>query len=210
MIVGIVGAGHIGSNLARLFVGAGHQVVISGSSGPEALRELASELAPLGSATDVATAAKAGDVVILAIPFRAYKSAPVQPLSGKVVVDATNYSYDRDGTFPDIDSGRITSSEVVAEYLAASHVIKAFNTMYYEHLATRGDKTKPLGDRLAMFVAGDDVKAKRIVSQLIAEIGFAPVDTGSLDAGGKRQQRESPIYNHPMTAREAENLLGKS
>ena len=210
MRIGIIGAGHIGSNLARLFVRAGHQVLISGSSGPDGLRELASELAPLGSAADVVTAAKAGDIVVLALPFRAYKSAPVQQLSGKVVIDATNYSSDRDGSFPEIDSSRTTSSEVIADYLPASHVIKAFNTMYYEHLATLGDKNKLAADRLAMFVAGDDANAKRLVSQLIADIGFTAVDTGSLQVGGKRQQPGSPIYNHPLTARDAEKTLRSS
>ena len=207
MRIGIIGAGNIGANLAGLFVRAGHQVMFSASSGPDSLRELESKLTPLGSATDVQRAAEAGDIVILALPFRAYKSAPVAQLSGKIVVDATNYSSDRDGAFPDIDSGLTTSSELIAEYLPASLIVKAFNTMYYEHLAQRGDKQKALGDRLAMFLAGDDENAKRAVSQLIEDIGFAPVDTGSLAVGGKRQQPGSPIYNHPMTERDAEQLI---
>jgi len=84
-------------------------------------------------------------------------------------------------------------------------VVKAFNTMYYKTLASEGKKSKD--DRLAIFIAGDDVHAKQVVEKLIEDIGFAAVDTGSLRDGGRKQQPDSPIYNKPMTVNEAHKEL---
>ena len=106
-----------------------------------------------------------------------------------------------------IEFGDLTSSELVARHLSGARLVKAFNTMYFETLAAQRRKEAPLEDRLALFVAGDDAEAKARVSRLIEEIGFAPVDTGSLHDGGRLQQPGSRIYNRPMTAREVRSVL---
>ena len=119
-------------------------------------------------------------------------------------MDAMNYYVQRDGR---IEFGDLTSSDLVARHLSGTRLVKAFNIMYFETLATQGRNGAPVEDRLALFVAGDDAEAKAGVSRLIEEIRFAPVDTGSLHDGGRRQQPGSRIYNRPMTAREARIAL---
>ena len=101
------------------------------------------------------------------------------------------------------DLGISTSSEEVLKRLPGARLVKAFNTIYYEHLATRGRKDLPIEERHAIYLAGNDLSAKEIVARLIESIGFAPVDTGSLREGGRLQQPDSPIYNQTFTAREA-------
>ena len=202
MNIGIIGAGNIGATTARLFANAGHRVASSNSRGPESLRDLVAELGPNVQAATVEEAAAFGEVVLVAIPFKDYETLPGDQLAGKVVVDAMNYYAQRDGR---IDFGDLTSSEVVAHHLPRARLVKAFNTMYYETLATAGGAED--GDRLVLFVAGDDEGAKAVASRLIEEIGFAPVDTGSLRDGGRKQQPGSPIYNSPMTVERARETL---
>jgi len=205
MRIGIIGAGHIGGTAARLFVDAGHDVSISNSRGPESLREMVGRLGPHARAATVEEAARFGDVVLLAAPWRTPEALPpAEAVAGKIVIDAMN-PYSPSGEIYDL--GDSTSSEEVLKRLPGARLVKAFNTIYYEHLATRGNRQQPIPERHAVFVAGDDAQAKQVVSKLIDEIGFAPVDTGSLHEGGKRQQPGSPIYNHPMTAREGQQLL---
>ena len=112
--------------------------------------------------------------------------------------------------FDVIDLGNSTSSEEVLKLIpSSSRLVKAFNTIYYEHLGTKGNSNASREDRFAIFVAGDDLEAKATVSKLIEDIGFAPVDTGSLREGGHKQQPGSPIYNNPMTAMVAHARLSE-
>ncbi len=203
--IGIIGAGHIGSTATRLFVKAGHQVAVSNSRGPASLRSLATELGPQVHPMRVDDAARFGSVVLLAVPWRAPEALPAPELvAGKIVIDAMN-PYGPAGDI--LDVGGANSSEAVRTRLPGARLVKAFNTIYYQHLATLGNTSLPLEDRHAIFVAGDDAEANQVVGGLIEEIGFAPVATGSLAEGGRRQQPGSPIYNRPMTAREAARIL---
>ena len=204
MKIGIIGAGRIGGTLARLFAQAGHQVALSNSRGPDSLALLVQSLGPNVRAATVAEAAAFGDVVFLSIPFGAYQSVPVEPLVGKIVVDDMNYYRERDGQ---IDFSGLTSSELVARHLTGARLVKAFNTMRFDVLGRDGNPDAPESQRLALFIAGDDPDAKAVVSQLIEEIGFAAVDTGSLREGGRLQQPGSPIYVRPLTAAQARQVL---
>jgi len=210
MKIGIIGAGKIGATAAKLFVDAGHDVAISNSRGPETLGSLVAELGNKAKAVTVEEAAKFGDVVLISIPFGKYKTLPVDALNGKIVIDSNNYYPSRDGNFPELDRGKTTSSELQASYLRGARVVKAFNTIWFEHLKTQGDTNMPDENRRAIFVAGDDSEAKRMVSKLINDIGFAAVDTGNLREGGKAQQPGSPIYNKDLTVKEAKSLLKDS
>jgi predicted dinucleotide-binding enzyme len=201
MNIGIIGAGNIGANAALLFANVGHSVAISNSRGPESLAGLVEEIGGDVCAASVEDAASFGEVVLVAIPFWRYETLPSARLAGKVVIDAMNYYAGRDGR---IDFDDLTSSELVARHLPEARVVKAFNTMYYETLRMEGNRTDC---RLVLFVAGDDKEAKAVVSGLIEEIGFEPVDTGSLRDGGRKQQPASPIYNNPMTADQARETL---
>ena len=203
MKVGVIGAGHIGANAARLFARAGHEVVISNSRGPETLSGTVEEIDGDTRAMTVEEAAEFGDVVLEAIPFGRYEELPADRLAGKIVIDASNYYPQRDG---EIELDGLTSTGAVARHLDGARVIKAFNTMYYQRLANEGRPDSPLEERQVLFVAGDDEDAKGIVSRLIEEIGFAPIDTGSL-RNSYRQEPGSPIYNNPMTPAQARELL---
>jgi 8-hydroxy-5-deazaflavin:NADPH oxidoreductase len=203
--VGVIGAGNIGGNAAKLFVEAGHEVVVSNSRGPETLSGLVGEIGDGARAVTVEEAAEFGDVVLEAMPFGRYEELPADRLAGKIVVDASNYYPGRDG---EIDLEGLTSTQALARHLSGSRVIKAFNTMYYETLATEGRPDAPVGDRLVLFLAGDDEEAKGVVSGLIEDIGFAPVDTGPLESSG-RQEPGAPVYNTPVTPEQARELLAQ-
>jgi predicted dinucleotide-binding enzyme len=205
MKIGILGAGNIGATAARLFVSAGHEVALSNSRGPETLEELVTQLGPRAQAVTIAEAAKFGDVILLAVPWRSPEALPhPELLRNKIVIDAMN-PYRPDGGFYDLEGS--TSSEIVLKRIPGSRLVKAFNTIYYVHLAGRGRNDLPLEDRHTIYVAGDDAEGKRVVSRLIEDIGFAAVDTGSLREGGRMQEPDSPIYNQTYNAREAREFL---
>lgn len=207
MRIGIIGSGMIGGTAARLFVGAGHDVVIANRRSPEKLQALADELGAKLRPGSVDQAATFADVVLVAIPFGSFDQLPAGPFSGKIVVDADNYYPDRDGHVPALDADEVTSSELLAQRLPGARVVKAFNTMYYATLASAGDLDKPDGERLALFVAGDDTQAKAVVGCLIDELGFAAVDTGSLAEGGRKQQPGSAIYAADLAGADARAAL---
>jgi predicted dinucleotide-binding enzyme len=205
MRIGIVGAGMIGGTAARLFVRAGHEVALSNSRGPETLRELVDELGPAAQAGTAEDVARFGEVVLLAVPWRNPEALPpAELLRGKIVIDAMN-PYTLDGDLTDL--GESTSSEETLKRLPGVRLVKAFNTIWYQHLATRGRTDLPLDGRHAIFVAGDDADARAVVSRLIEEIGFAPVDTGGLREGGRRQQPGTALYNKVLTGAEARALV---
>lgn len=205
MKIGIVGAGRIGATAARLFVAAGHELAISNSRGPESLRGLVAELGAQARAATVSETAAFGEAVLLAVPWHRADALPSPDLlRGKIVIDAMN-PYRPEGGFYDL--GNSTSSEEVLKRVPHARLVKAFNTIYYEHLATRGRKDLPVEERHAIYLASDDLPAKATVAALVEAIGFAPVDTGSLREGGRLQQPDSPIYNQTFTAREARAFL---
>jgi 8-hydroxy-5-deazaflavin:NADPH oxidoreductase len=211
MKIGIIGSGNIGGTTARLFVNAGHVVAISNSRGPESLTSLVNSIGANIRAKKVEDAVKFGEVILLAIPWR--KRQNLLPVSehfeGKVVIDAMN-PYSENFEIMDLGNSTNTSSEEVLKQIpSSSRLVKAFNTIYYEHLRTKGNPNLSKEDRFAIFVAGDDSNAKATVSKLIEHIGFAAVDTGSLREGGKKQQPGSPIYNIPMTAKVAHERLAE-
>lgn len=203
MRIGVIGAGNIGGTAARLFADAGHDVLIANSRGPDTLRD--EEGDGIRAAT-VEDACEHGEVVLVATPLRAYVELPADALDDTVVIDAMNYYASRDGNIKDLDDDVLTSSELVAQHLEGSHVVKAFNTL---EAGTLEEEGRPAGDphRLVLLMAGDDRDAKRTVRDLIDEVGFDPVDTGSLAAGGRLQQPGSPLYGAELTSAEAREVL---
>lgn len=207
MKIGIVGSGNIGATAARLFVRAGHEVALSNSRGPETLRDLVAGLGEQAKAVTIEEAAEFGEIVVVAIPFGKYQTLPASAFDNKIVIDAGNYYPQRDGQFAELNNGETTSSELMSAHLKGARLVKAFNTIYYVHLAEQGNTNLPLKDRRVIFIAGDDSGAKETVARLIEEIGFAAVDTGFLHEGGQRQQPDAPIYNKTLNVKEANDLL---
>ena len=200
MVVGLIGAGHIGSQIARLAVANGFQVVISNSRGPETLAALVNELGPNARAASAVDAAKAGDIVVVTVPLKNYRDVPVAPLAGKIVIDTNNYYPQRDGHIPELDNESTTTSELLQSHLPASKVVKAFNHIYAAHLTTDG---QPAGskNRRGLVIAGDDPGAKAEVAALLDRFGFDAVDGGPLKEGW-RIQRDTPGYGPRRTAEE--------
>jgi len=198
--IGLIGAGHIGSQLARLAVAHGYNVVISNSRGPETLSTLVKELGPKARAATAADAAEAGDIVVVTIPLKNYRQVPVAPLAGKIVIDTNNYYPQRDGHIPELDNESTTVSELLQAHLPNSKVVKGFNHLYAAALTTDG---QPAGskNRRALAIAGNDPTAKSTVTRLLDEFGFDTVDAGSLKEGW-RIQRDTPGYGPRRTAEE--------
>jgi predicted dinucleotide-binding enzyme len=196
--IGFIGAGHIGSQLARLAVKNGIHVVISNSRGPETLADLVRELGPLARAATAEEAARAGDFVVVTIPLKNLPDVPVAPLAGKIVIDTLNYYPQRDGHIVDLDNEKTTTSEMVQRHLPASKVVKAFNHIYAAELTTHG---QPAGsaNRRALAIAGNDAAAKKAVSELLDQFGFDTVDIGPLSESW-RIQRDTPGYGPRRTA----------
>ena len=198
--IGIIGAGNIGAQVARLAVAHGYKVVISNSRGPETLADLVAELGENARAATPVEAAQAGDLVVVSVPLRNYRAIPVAPLAGKVVIDTNNYYPERDGQIPELDNESTTTAELLQAHLPTSKVVKGFNHIYAAQLTTDG---RPAGtpSRRALVIAGDDESAKAAVTKLLDDFGFDAVDAGSL-AEGWRIQRDTPGYGPRRNAAE--------
>jgi predicted dinucleotide-binding enzyme len=201
MRIGIIGSGHIGGTLASRFVDAGHEVAVSNSRGPETLSSLVAELGGRAQATTAAEAERFGDLVVVSVPFGRYRELPTEAVAGKVVIDTNNYYPRRDGHFEELDSDRTTSSELLQAHLTGARVVKAFNAILWSRLRDDG---RPAGDRdrLGIPISGDEEQAKRTVAELIDEIGFDPVDAGTLAGGGRKHQPGTPAYSDGLQTEE--------
>jgi 8-hydroxy-5-deazaflavin:NADPH oxidoreductase len=198
--IGLIGAGHIGSQVARLAVASGYDVVISNSRGPETLSDLVAELGPKARAGTALEAASAGDIVVVTLPLKNYTAVPVVSLAGKIVIDTNNYYPQRDGHIPELDNESTTTAELLQAHLPTSRVVKAFNHIYAAELTTHG---QPAGtkNRRALVIAGDDRDAKATATHLLDQFGFDTVDAGPLREGW-RIQRDTPGYGPRRTADE--------
>ena len=205
MKIGIIGSGNIGASLARLLVGVGHEVVIANSRGPESLAGLVSELGDRATAATVEDAARQGELVIEAIPFGKLDTLPAEPLAGKVLISAANYYPGRDG---EIDLGGVTQTEYLHRMLPKTHLAKAFNTIYFEHLRVEGDSSKPLEQRRVLPFAASDDTARAAAKSLIEELGFGPLDLGPLSAVAGISEPNDTLYNKQLSLADAKVVLG--
>jgi predicted dinucleotide-binding enzyme len=193
MKIGVIGTGNIGGTLARKLAAAGHEVRVANSRGPEGVRAFAEEIG--ATPVDVRGAVEGVDAVVLSIPFPAVADLPkglFDALPESVpVIDTGNYYPDmRDPHIPEIDEGQVESVWVSDQI--GRPVIKAFNNILAYSLAELG-RPQGAGDRLAIAVAGDDPTAKAVVCALVNDVGFDPVDAGTL-ANSWRQQPSTPVY----------------
>ncbi len=207
--IGIIGAGEVGSHIARAAIANGHHVVLANSRGPETLNDLIDELGASARAATAVEAAEAGDFVVLAVPLRPVNDMPAEALAGKVVIDTNNYMPWRVGNYPVVDSGERTEHEIRQEQLPASKVVKAFTHIQAPRILTWG---RPAGDpdRLALSVSSDFPEAVEIVARLYRQFGFDIVDNSPLSESWRTRPGQPAWKQERQTRTELEANLGKA
>lgn len=190
--LGIIGAGHIGSQIARVALANGYDVVIANSRGPETLADLVADLGPRAKAATAEEAAAAADVAVVTVHLRAIGELPAAQLAGKIVLDTNNYYFERDGRIEALDKGETTTSELVQRALPGAKIAKAFNHIYASEITSDGT---PAGtaDRRALATAGDDAEAVAFATRFYDEAGFDTVNVGPLSESW-RVERDRPAY----------------
>jgi 8-hydroxy-5-deazaflavin:NADPH oxidoreductase len=206
--IGIIGSGHVGSNLAEAAIAHGYDVVLSNSQGPDTLTGLINDLGSHARAATPAEAAAEGDFAIVAIPVTTIDQVPVEPLAGKVVIATINYFPQRDGHFPQIDNGTTTVPGLLQAHLPTSRVVRAFSMINAAEMSGDGH---PEGDpkRRALALAGDDPAAKQLVARLYNEFGFDAVDIGGLDESW-RIDAGQPAFVVPQNVAELKANVAKA
>lgn len=177
--IGIIGAGEVGSQLARAAIKSNYKVVIANSRGPDSLRDLVAELGPMAQAATAVEAAAAGDFVIIAVPLNLVNNMPTEALAGKIVLDTNNYMPWRDGRYEIVDMGEKTEHELRQGQLQASKIAKAFTHIQAPRLFLSAT-AKGTPDRHALSVSSDFPEAVELVTRLYDQFGFDTVDNSPL------------------------------
>lgn len=206
MKIGMIGAGMIARAVAEIAVKNGHEVMFSNSRGPETLFTLSRTLGCKAGTPE--EAALFGDIVFVAVPLKDYRKVPVAALKGKVVIDANNYYPERDGHILELDEKRTTTSQMLADHLGQSKIVKAFNAIMAPDVLFAGHMSAT-HEKRALPIAGDDQLAKDIVRHFIEGLGFDVVDAGPL-AESWRFEEGRPVYCVPLTHAKLTHALAET
>ena len=204
-IIGFIGTGHIGTQVARTVTAAGYDVILSNAHDPDSLAPLVAELGVRARASTVHEAAASADLVVVAIPISAFDSVPVAPLAGKTVIVTSNYNRDREGALPALDSGETTVPGLLQAHLPGAHVVRAFSHISSTEVTTAG---RPAGTphRRALAIAGDDHEAKHAVAAIYDAIGFDTLDLGGLDEAWRVDRGQPAFITHQDLAQLKANV----
>lgn len=202
--IGILGAGRVGTAVARQALKAGYTVKIATAKPAEEISLIVEIVTPGAFAVETAEAA-AADLVVVAVPLHKYRTLDPTHLVGRTVIDVMNYWSPTDGEIDDFENDPRTSSEVVQTFLADASVVKTLNHIGYHELEEDG--TEPgTPDGRALAVAGDNDEAKALVAGFIHRLGYDPIDAGPL-AAGRAFQPGTEIFNGSHTTDELRSLL---
>ncbi|MCF0049312.1 NAD(P)-binding domain-containing protein [Dyadobacter sp. LJ53] len=205
--IGIIGAGMIGSQIARLSVNAGLNVLISNSRGPQTLETLIKELGSKARAVTSDQAVAQADIVVLAIPFGIYASLLPEQYASKIIIDTTNYYPERDGVMQEVQTDQIASSELVQGHLKGARLVKALSNMDWVRLY-QGARPLEGSRRSAVPIASDDQEAKSVVTEFLGRIGYDTVDMGTLKDSW-RSEPTMPVYVAPYLGKPDAELTGQ-
>ena len=207
MKIGIIGTGHIGGTLAKLWVAAGHEVLLS-SRHPDELKPLAKQLGPRARVGTPAEAAAFGDVVLVSVPYKALPQIGRDlkaELAGKIVLDTCNPYPGRDGDMAN-DARKKGTGVASPELLPGTRLVRAFNAINAGSLASEAHRKPPL---VGIPLASDDAEALKVAQRLVSDAGFDPVVVGGL-ARAKDFDVGAPVYTKLLTAAELRKALGGS
>ena len=203
--IGIIGAGHIGGTLARLWVQAGHEVLIS-SRHPAELKALADSLGPRARVGTPREAALFGTVVLVSIPYAAEPQLGRDlraELAGKIVLDTGNPYPGRDGPMA-VEARREGTGAASARFFPGVRLVRAFNAINSGDLAREAHRA---GEPIAIPLAGDDGQALATAETLVRDAGFAPVVVGPLSRA-REFDVGTAVYTRLLTAPELRQALG--
>ena len=203
--LGIVGAGRVGTTIARAAIAAGYDVAISGSASAERIALIVEVLAPGARAVTTDEVVEQADVIVLAVPMHRFRELPRDLFAGKILIDAMNYWEEIDGVDPELAAAPAGTSVVVQERFPSARVVKSLNHITYYRF-DEGRRPHGAPGRIAMAAAGDDRTAVAAVMQLIDRLGFDPVDAGPLEAG-LALEPNGAVFGASYSANELSNLL---
>jgi hypothetical protein len=203
--LGIVGAGKIGTAIARAAVAGGYDVAISGSGAVERIEVIVEVLAPGAHPATTDQVAHHAELIVLAVPMHRFRDLPSDPFSGKILVDAMNYWAEIDGIDEGLATAPMGTSLVVQEHFPMARVVKSLNHLGYFKF-DQGRRQRGAPDRLAIAAAGNDHDAVATVMRLIDRLGFDAVDAGSL-SDGVALQPGGPVFGIGLRAEKLTELL---
>ena len=201
--IGIVGAGKVGTVLARLALAAGYRVLISASGHPDRIGLIVDVLAHGAEPLTTREVVEGADAVILALPLHKLSSLPLDAFAGKLTIDATNYWQPTDGDLPEFVHRTVSSSEIVQRELPGARLVKGFSHLGY-HQLDEGTRPPGAADRIALALAGDDPDAVAATAQIVDRLGFDPLVTGPL-ATGRRFEAGTSVFGVELSRAELES-----
>ncbi|MEA2155040.1 MAG: 8-hydroxy-5-deazaflavin:NADPH oxidoreductase [Solirubrobacteraceae bacterium] len=204
----IIGAGKLGTTIARAAVAAGYEVAVAGSGLADDIALTVDVLAPGARAVRTEEAVRHADVIVLAVPTHRFRELPRDLFAGKILIDTMNYWPPVDGDDAELAAAAAGTSMVVQDHFRSARVVKGLNQLGYHELEEHRRPTGTAG-RVAVGVAGQDRAAVTAVMRLIDRLGFDPVDAGPLERGVALQPDGSP-FAVTYTADELRDHLGRS